>query len=439
MKKVLFALLGFLLITVAAQAQEDGPKLAKQAGKALITYNQDPMGNKAKLAEAIQKIDQAMQSPEVQSDAGAWLTRGDIYNRRLDSDIAAQVLNPQAPFTGDNDALQAFEAYKKAYEMPTAKKYEKADALKGIQNVQGSLINIGGAKYADKQYDKAYLSYEASLKAHFIIAEGKGKSVLEEPTILNDQKYFTAMIASMAKRCADAVPYFEELVKLDSAKAFEPLYNCKMEMGDEAGAEKILAEGRQKFPEDSGLLFAEINSYLKKGKLDVLTDRLKQAIKQEPNNIALYVTLGNVYDNLYQAMIKDKNDAKATEYFNEAKSYYEQASSKDPQNVDAIYSLGALYYNKAAVRTQEINSMPDDFSSAGLKKMKALRDEVMGLFDQALPFFQKAETINPNDVNTLIALNEIYARKEDELSLEFKKRLEVVKGGGKNTTSYFKN
>lgn len=438
MKKVLFALLGFLLITVAAQAQEDGPKLAKQAGKALASYNQDPTGNKAKLAEAIQKIDQAMQSPEVQSDAGAWLIRGDIYNRRLDSDMAAQVLNPQAPFTGDNDALQAFEAYKKAYEMPTAKKYEKADALKGIQAVQGSLINIGGAKYGENQYDKAYLSYEASLKAHFIIVEGKGKSVLEEPTILNDQKYFTAMIAAMAKRCADAVPYLEELVKLDSAKAYEPLYNCKMEMGDEAGAEKILEEGRKKFPEDSGLLFAEINSYLKKGKLDVLTDRLKQAIKQEPNNIALYVTLGNVYDNLYQAMIKDKNDAKATEYFNEAKSYYEQASSKDPQNVDAIYSLGALYYNKAAVRTQEINAMPDDFSSAGLKKMKALRDEVMGLFDQALPFFQKAETINPNDINTLIALNEIYARKEDELSLEFKKRLEVVKGGGKNATSYFK-
>lgn len=440
MKKVLFALTGFFLITFAAQAQDDGPKLAKQASKALVTYNQDPTGNKAKLAEAIQKIDQAMQSPEVKADAAAWLTRGDIYNRRLDSDLAARVLNPQAPFTGDNDALVAFEAYKMAYESPTAKKYEKADALKGIQTVQGSLINIGGAKYENNEYEKAYFSYDASMAAHRIIAAAKGQSILEDPAIYNDQMYFTAVIASMAKRCKDAVPYLETLAKLDSVKAFEPLYNCKIEMGDEAGAEKVLAEGRQKFPDDSGLLFAEINSYLKKGKLDELTDRLKQAIKQEPNNIGLYVTLGNVYDNLYQTMSKENNTAKATEYFEAAKKYYEDATAKDPKNVDAIYSIGALYYNKAAVRTQEMNALPEDFSSAGLKKLKAMRDEVMGLFDQSLPYFQRAEGINPNDVNTLIALNEIYARKEEEqLSVEFKKRLEAVKGGGKNAEPYFKN
>jgi hypothetical protein len=63
----------------------------------------------------------------------------------------------------------------------------------------------------------------------------------------------------------------------------------------------------------------------------------------------------------------------------------------------------------------------------------------MSLFDQALPYFQKAESLDPNDTNTLIALNEIYARKEDELSLEFKKRLDTVRSGGKNASSHFKN
>jgi len=440
MKKVLFALAGFLLVTFAAQAQEDGAKLAKQAGKALAAYNNDPTGNKAKLAEAIQKIEEAMQTPEAQALASAWLTKGDVYNRRLDSDLTARVLNPAAPFTGDNDALLAFEAYKKAYENPTAKKYEKSDALKGIQTVQSSLINIGGEKYGVKEYEKAYLSYEASLQAHKVLAENKQQSVFDDPAIYNDQMYFTAVIAAMASRCKDAIPYLETLAKLDSAKAFEPLYNCKVETGDEAGAEMILTEGRKKFPEDSGLLFAEINSYLKKNKLNELTDRLKQAIKQEPGNIGLYVTLGNVYDNLYQTMTKENNEEKATEYFNEAKTYYEQATAKDPANVDAVYSIGALYYNKAALRTQEMNALPEDFSSAGLKKLKVLRDEVMLLFDQSLPYFQKAEGINPNDINTLIALNEIYARKEEEtLSAEFKKRLELVKGGGKNAASYFKN
>ena len=46
--------------------------------------------------------------------------------------------------------------------------------------------------------------------------------------------------------------------------------------------------------------------------------------------------------------------------------------------------------------------------------------------------------MDPNDLNTLISLTEIYARKEDELTYEFKKRQETVRGGGKNPSSYFK-
>ncbi|MFM8485974.1 MAG: hypothetical protein ACKOCH_06535, partial [Bacteroidota bacterium] len=217
------------------------------------------------------------------------------------------------------------------------------------------------------------------------------------------------------------------------------IYNCKLEMKDEAGANVILTEGRKKFPDDTALLFAEINAYLKAGKLSDLTGRLEEAIAKEPTNVSLYVTLGNVYDNLYQGALKDKNDADATKYFNLAKKQYEGAITQNPNYLDANYSLGALYYNKAAVRTQEMNALPEDYSSAGLKKMETMRNEVISLFDQALPYFQKAESIDANDVNTLIALNEIYARKDDEvLSPEFKKRLEVVKGGGKNAGSYFK-
>ena len=46
--------------------------------------------------------------------------------------------------------------------------------------------------------------------------------------------------------------------------------------------------------------------------------------------------------------------------------------------------------------------------------------------------------MDPNDVNTLIALKEIYARKDQlDLSEEFKKRLDNVQSGGTNPTSYF--
>ena len=440
MKKSLFTLLTIFFAFGFSSAQEDGLKLAKNAGKALTSYNIDPSGNAAKLGEAKEKIEQALKTPEAQALGTAWMTKGDVYNTLLQKDLARRMIDPKAALTGDNDALVAFDAYKKVYEL-SVKKYEKADAVKGISEVQPYLINIGVSKYEAKEFDKAFLSFKASVESHDILKENAQKSFLDDPKQLEDQIYFTGLIASLANRCTDAVFFYEKLYKTSTTNpaVYEGLYNCKIQLADEAGAATVLAEGRKKFPEDPALLFAEINAYLKAGKLAELTGRLEQALKQEPDNVGLYVTLGNVYDNLYQGALKEKNNAKAGEYFEMAKLNYSKGLLKNPDHLDANYSLGALYFNKAAIRTQEMNALPEDFSSAGLKKMEVIKNEVIALFDLALPYFQKAESVDPNDMNTLIALNEIYARKDDEvLSPAIKTRLDLVKGGGKNASSYFK-
>jgi tetratricopeptide (TPR) repeat protein len=362
MKKSLVFLLGFLFLATYTQAQEEGAKLAKQAGKALTSYNIDPTNNAAKLEEAKTKINQALQFPDAQALSSAWITKGEIYNTTLQRDMVKRQFTPDAPLTGDNDALEAVTAYMKGYELAT-KKYEKSDAIKGITDGQGHLINIGVTKYEAGEFEKAFLSFKAALQSHEVLKANSQKSLLDEKEQYDNQVYITGLAALLAKRTDDAVKYYEMLYNAgtDKAAIYEGLYNIKSEKGDEAGADKILVEGRKKFPDDAGLLFAEINSYLKKGKLEDLTDRLKQAIAQEPNNVQLYVTLGNVYDNLYQREQQAKNVAKAEEYFTLAKKQYSDAQAKDPKNVDAVYSLGALYYNKAAFRTQELNALPEDF------------------------------------------------------------------------------
>lgn len=440
MKKSLIVCLA-LFLAVSVQAQEDGAKLAKKAGKALTSYNIDPAGNGAKLEEAKTLIDQALQLPDAQALASAWLTKGDVYSTILNRDMGRRVVDPKAPLTGDNNALDAFNAYKMAYEKPDAKKYEKSDALKGMGDVQGALVNLGLDKYDQQLYEKAYMSFSAMLTCHDILHAAAKKSLLDDAAQYDNQMYITALTATLAGKNDIAAPLYETLYKKGSDKpeVYSGLFKAKMDMKDEEGAKKVLEEGRKKFPDDTNLLFDEINIYLKDNKLNELVDRLKAAIAKEPTNIGLYVTLGNVYDQLYQIEYKNKNTTKADEYFGEAKSYYMQAIGKDPKNVDATYAMGALYYNKAAALTQELNAMPEDFSSAGMKKYKTLKDEIMVMFDQALPHFQKAESLDPNDNNTLVALSEIYARKEDEqLTAEFKKRLDTVKGGGKNASSYFK-
>jgi tetratricopeptide (TPR) repeat protein len=444
MKKSLITLAWVFLATAITFAQDDPVKKAKVAGRALATYNMDRVNNTAKLAEAKKLIDEALQSPDAQAVAQAWITKGEVYKTYLEVDMGKRLIpgNEKAPLSGDNDALVAYDSYRKGFDI-SQKKYEKSDAIKAISELEGHLINIGAEKFSASAFEKAYLSFDAALKSHDLLKANEGKSIFDDPkqNISYDEiSFFAAKAAYGANRLNDALAYYNKLYQKGTAKAdaYEGLYRTKLDLKDEAGANVILQEGRKKYPEDTGLLFDEINYYLKAGKLTELTDRLKQAIKKEPTNTGLYVTLGNVYDNLYQASMKDKKEDKAKEYFDQAKDYYNQALAIDPKSSDAIYSIGALYYNKAAFRTQEMNAMAEDYSSAGLKKLEVAKKEIMDLFDQALPYFQKAESVNPNDQNTLIALSEIFARKDDDRSLEFKKRLEKVKAGGKNESSFFK-
>ncbi len=220
---------------------------------------------------------------------------------------------------------------------------------------------------------------------------------------------------------------------------YEALAQTKKDQSKPEDALTIITEGRQRFPDDSPLLFADININLALNNLTVLPDKLKQAIALEPENASLYVTLGSVYDNFWQKYSSEKNTGKAEEAFSEAEFYYSKGLSIDPKNFDCLYAAGALHYNKAAFLTQELNGLADDFSSEGLKKHQTLKDEIMRIFQTSLPYFQKAEAIDPNEMNTIIALKEIYGRMDNiTLASEFQKRLETLRNGNKNPASYFR-
>jgi hypothetical protein len=222
----------------------------------------------------------------------------------------------------------------------------------------------------------------------------------------------------------------------DSAFVYAGLYKIKLK-NDREGALKLLQQGRVKYPLDNSMLFNEINHYLQDGKLNDLIIKLKEGIEKEPKNTSLVFTLGNVYDNLSQ---KETDPAKQEELQKEAMVYYAKTLEMDSKNVDAIYSIGATFYNRAAKLSLELKKLGDlPPNKENDKKYNAKEKEMIVEFDKALPFFQKAEALNANDKNTLIALKEIFAKKNDlTLSKEFKTRFENVENGGKNEASYFK-
>lgn len=443
MKKFLFLVLPFLVLTTGLNAQEDIKKDLGTAKRALAAFTLDPANNKPKLTEAKDAIDRVMATSTGQSTGAAWQLKGEIYN-----EIASQIIQVRQLGFGslddlpkaDNPSAEAFTAFGKAFEM-AVKAFEKKDALKGMQLCQNNLSNLGIFAYEETKYAQAFECFNDVLAAHDLLKKNGETSTLDVEADYLNQVYITGLAALNSAKKAEAKLLFGKLfdIKYDKGVVYEALYQLYAEE-DLDKAYNYLVEGRKLYPQDVSILFGLINHNLKTGKLDVLLTDLKEAIAREPDNVTLYSVLGNVYDQLYQKMLESGDKAKAAEYFDQSLTYYNQAIAKDPKFVDAIYSIGALYYNRAALLTKEMNALQDDYSKEGIKKYEDLKTKIFAEFNLALPYFQRAEAINPNDVNTLIALKEIYARENQlEMSQEFKKRLEVVQDGGKNEKPYFKN
>jgi len=439
MKNFLF-LLAFVLLAGYAQAQ-DGERALRKAGSALSAYNIDPSNNLSKLHEAVQEIKLAMDDPTIAATVKAWQTQGDIYY-----EISNQIVNIKQLNFGkiedlpkvDNPGLVAYEAYMRALQL-AVKKFESKAALTGLRQLQSNLYNLGIMAYENGDYASAFSDFEAVLNAHKTLKDNGEESSLDETNVYNDQLYITGLAALNAQELPKAKPYFLNLyeLKTDKPAVYEALYTITAAENIEE-AYTYLEAGRKLYPDDVSLLFAEINHFLRINKLDELISKLEAAIAKEPKNVSLYSTLGSVYDNLHQREAQAGNKAQADAFLNSALDYYQRALAIDPNFFDAIYSIGAVYFNRAASLINEQKNL--GLSAAEQKRYDALQTEITAEFEKGLPYFKKCEGMNPNDLNTLIALKEIYVRINDPVTSNvFKSRLEKVQAGGTNEAPYFKN
>jgi tetratricopeptide (TPR) repeat protein len=333
--------------------------------------------------------------------------------------------------------MDAYEALVNSSKL-ASKKYEKKDVEKTMLELAPMLSTLGSNLYQSENFAGSFKAFNAILELKKILNSMGNMKILEKPEDYQDQLYTTGVVALQAEMVEEAGNMFHELYSAgyDKPAVYEALYKVYKE-SDPDKAIKYLEEGRTKHPDELSLLYTEINHYLLSDQLDALTGKLETAIEKDPENKSLYSTLGNIYDQIYQKS-EGKDPEAAQMNFDKAMSYYEQAMAKDPNFLDAVYSIGALYYNKAAALTNELKELESDYSKEGIKKYEAKKSEVYSYFDKALPYFQKSESIDPNDMNTLIALKEIFARKDDfEMSNIFKERLDTVEQGGKVDSSYF--
>jgi Flp pilus assembly protein TadD len=435
MRKFFFSMFVVLLTATSLMAQ-DGAAALKNAKKAFdkFTLTQDAEA----LVEAAGLADQAFMSDEVKADPKLLNITGSIFAGYYNYYLTNR--DPEAPADPiiGNAMVKAANAYMMAFSKSDKKGAKKA-SLKGLKNLQLNLSNQGKVAYQARDFGDASKVFQSVFKVHEFLGANGGETFYSDPLLLQEEKYFAALTALLSEDYTGAKKFYTELyeAKYNDASVYDGLSKIALQEKDNLAAEKYLAEGRDSFPEDKGLLFGQINLMLQEDKVEELMTSLQEGIEADPSNPSLYLVLAQTFEGLFNKNIEAGEDGEVN--FGKAISTLEKGLSMVPDDAKLTYALGLMEFNRGATMSQELQALADDLSKEGGKKYDAMKPLVDAQFAKALPYFQKAEMANPSDQSTLQALKSMYARSSEfDLSNEFKARLERVQAGETIEKSYFK-
>ena len=365
-------LLMLMLATVSVFAQKGAkPNL----NKALTSWRE------GKLDEAKANIDLAPTYEKTMNDPKAWYYRGLIYGSiDTTSNEAFRALDPNA-FT------VAMESFKKADELSKGKELfiQDASGMPVMKTQQMTYwantdINKGASLYQEEDLENSLKAFE------------KAQMIIPDDTLAY---FYAGFVANSLENYDKAIASFQKYIDLGGKSSDAYLSIININSGPKANKEealRVVRLAKPKFPNNPDLPKVEIGLLIDLKRIDEAKSGLEDAIKKEPTNKILHFYLGYANASL--------ND------FETAKKNYEEALKIDPQYFEAQLYLAKLVYADAASIKKEMSNL--GITAADKKKRFELDKQLVEKLKIALPYWEKAEKLNPSDQEVLDTLYSIY-------------------------------
>jgi hypothetical protein len=409
-KLLMAGLLGLVSATTFAQKSE-----VTNAQSELNSYR---VSSSAKIPALVAKAGTSLQNAKTSIDKASTneKTAALPLTVALKASIYAELaFRDSVPVTSAPLFATADEALTKAKTLDT-----KGENKELIDNASRTLANyqltIGVKQYQNKEYEKAYHSFE-----YF-------RQIAPEDT---NAVYYTALAASNAA-AADgkyyplAISNYNKLVTLKysgNAGVYMNLSAMYLLSKDTVSALKIAGEGVSKYPLNNELRKREIEIALQSGKQGEVLDKIAAAIAADPKNKTLYyydgLTYSQIGDEAETKSTKAKTDAEkkslhqiATDNFAKAETSYKKAIGVDPDYFDANLNLGYILMKPAIDLYNQARVLP---SNASQKQYDDMRLKADASFEMAKPYLQKAVDLNPKSKDALNNLRNYYRGKYDKV------------------------
>lgn len=335
--------------------------------------------SKPNYPEARNLIQQALENPETKDDAKTWYTAGLVEERAFTGENQKSLKGEPQDLPNMYKALLAMhEYYTKTYEIdhqPNDKgkvrpKFEKKISKAYEENLL-YYINAGGYYMEQKDFKNALKAFQAFREIkRSPLFEGEKIAQPDSNSMMVD--FFAIITAYQAGDKQLAIQYGEELKGngYRQNEVYQILAQTYIEEGDTANYITTMREGLKLFPKEPYYSVNLINTYIVQNKYDEARTFLTQAIELNPENPQLYDVMGKLYE--------ESNEEEAIKWFS-------KALEVDPNYVESLCNIGRIYYNKAV----EVSDKEEGGMAAAQKKRTAL-------LNKALPYLEKAYSINPD-------------------------------------------
>ena len=256
-------------------------------------------------------------------------------------------------------------------------------------NDPSNLYNAAAMAVNGQDYDSA-LKYYSDLNKMGFTGEGtiytaRNKETGQVETFPNQK---TRDISVKAGQHVD--PREEKLPSLkgEIVKNIALIY---IQRGEIEKAKQAMNDARRENPDDIGLIISEADLYLKTNDMETYKRLITEALQKNPNNADLFFNLGVVTSSANPE---------------EAMKHYQKALEIDPNYVNAMINLGVLTIADEQKIVDEMNSLGTSTKdNQRYDQLKKKRDD---LFKKALPYFEKAHSVQPENQDVISMLANIY-------------------------------
>lgn len=388
MKK--YILLTFnLLILTALIAQK--PSLTKAYN---FFYDKDY--DKAKV-----QIDLCTADEKLSTKAQTWLYKGNIEFLLANREYSEKQKNESYQIRYPNAPVEAFDAFEKALSInPKVEALDMMSAQDALKQLYPYLLVYGVDQLIAKDFNSAKATLAKGIKSY--------EMDTPQYPMNGDLYYYYAYALESLNETDEAVTYYQKALNDGSQNAyvFAKLIDHYKAKNDHQNVEKTLATAKQKSPNDMSIRLLEIdyaywkgdsvkakslldqidvlslktedemvnvaNFFIKEKRYEAADKLLRRANALSPNNFVILYNLGvctysfseYYFNRQNQLAIQqgDKSDIDAAKsmsekYLQEAADYFEQARKLQPDDVNLLNTLRAIYVRQQSPKADEIDSI----------------------------------------------------------------------------------